>query len=65
MQIKVSQMILKSVWDREFVEETIKSNVIPNTGDYVKIGNIEGRVDYRIIDYNTNNITIRLRPREQ
>ena len=65
MQIKVNQMILKSVWDREFVEETIKSNVIPNTGDYVKIGNIEGRVDYRIIDYNTNDITIRLCPREQ
>ena len=62
MQIKIRQTILKSVFDREFLEETINSNIIPNTGDYVKIGNINGRVDHRIIDYNTNDITIRIQP---
>ena len=59
MQIKFRQTIFKSVFDREFLEETINSNIIPNTGVYVKIGNINGRVDHRIIDYNTNDITIR------
>ena len=47
-------------FDREFLEETINSNIIPNTGDYVKIGSINGRVDYKIIDYNTNDITIQM-----
>ena len=60
MQIKIRQTIFKSVFDREFLEETINSNIIPNTGDYVKIGNINGRVDYKIIDYNTNDITIQI-----
>ena len=60
MQIKFRQTIFKSVFDREFLEETINSNIIPNTGDYVKIGNINGRVNNRIIDYNTNNITINI-----
>ena len=41
-------------------EETINSNIIPNTGDYMKIGSINGRVDYKIIDYNTNDITIQI-----
>ena len=45
MQIKFRQTIFKSVFDREFLEKTINSNIIPNTGDYVKIGNINGRVD--------------------
>ena len=60
MQIKIRQTIFKSVFDREFLEETINSNIIPNTGDYVKIGSINGRVDYKIIDYNTNDITIQI-----
>ena len=60
MQIKFRQTIFKSVFDREFLEETINSNIIPNTGDYEKIGSINGRVDYKIIDYNTNDITIQI-----
>lgn len=60
MQIKIRQTIFKSVFDREFLEETINSNIIPNTGDYVKIGNINGIVDYKIIDYNTNDIIIQV-----
>ena len=59
MQIKIRQTIFKRVFDREFLE-TINSNIIPNTGDYVKIGSINGRVDYKIIDYNTNDIIIRI-----
>ena len=64
MKITFKQTIIKSVWKREFVEETIKNNVIPNVGDHIKIGNIDGRVDYRIINYNSNDITILLYPRE-
>ena len=60
MKITFRQTIIKGVFDREFLEETINSNIIPNTGDYVKIGNINGRVNNRIIDYNTNNITINI-----
>ena len=60
MQIKIRQTIFKSVFDREFLEKTINSNIIPNAGDYVKIGNINGRVDYKIIDYNTNDIIIQI-----
>lgn len=60
MQIKIRQTIFKNVFDRELLEETINSNIIPNAGDYVKIGNINGRVDYKIIDYNTNDITIQI-----
>lgn len=65
MQMKISQIIIEGVWDREFIEETIESNIIPNVGDYVKIGNIDGKVRDKIIDYNTNEITIRLYPREK
>lgn len=64
MNITFKQTMIKGVWKREFVEETIKSNVIPKVGDCVKIGNIDGRVDYRIINYNSNDITILLYPRE-
>ena len=64
MKITFKQTMIKGVWKREFVEETIKNNVIPNVGDHVKIGNIDGRVDYRIINYNSNNITVLLYPRE-
>ena len=64
MKIKFKQTIIKGVWKREFIEESIKSNIIPNVGDYVKIGNIYGRVDCRSIDYNSNNITVLLYPRE-
>lgn len=64
MNITFKQTIIKGVWKREFVEETIKNNVIPNVGDHIKIGNIDGRVDYRIINYNSNDITVLLYPRE-
>ena len=64
MQIKIRQTIFKSVFDRDFLEETINSNIIPNTGDYVKIGNINGIVDYKIIDYNTNDVIIRIVSKE-
>ena len=64
MKIKFKQTIIKGVWKREFVEESIKSNVIPNVGDHVKIGNIEGKVDYRSIDYNSNYITVWVTPRD-
>ena len=64
MNITFKQTIIKGILKRRFVEETIKNNVIPNVGDHIKIGNIDGRVDYRIIDYNSNDITILLYPRE-
>ena len=65
MQIKINQIIIEGVWDKKIIEETVNSDIIPNAGDCIKVGNIEGKVDYRIIDYNTNNITIWMRPREQ
>lgn len=65
MQMKISQIIIEGVWDKKIIEETVNSDIIPNAGDCIKIGNIEGKVDYRIIDYNTNDITIWMRPREQ
>ena len=64
MQIKIRQTIFKNGFDRELLEETINSNIIPNTGDYVKIGNINGIVDYKIIDYNTNDVIIRIVSKE-
>lgn len=65
MQMKISQIIIEGVWDKKIIEETVNSDIIPNTGDCIKVGNIEGKVDYRIIDYNTNDIIIWMRPREQ
>ena len=64
MKITFKQTIIKGVWKREFVEETIKNNVIPNVGDHIKIGNIDGLVERRIIDYESNDITILLYPRD-
>ena len=65
MQMKISQIIIEGIWDKKIIEETINSDIIPNAGDCIKVGNIEGKVDYRIIDYNTNDITIWMRPQEQ
>ena len=62
--MKISQIIIEGVWDKKIIEETVNSDIIPNAGDCIKVGNIEGKVDYRIIDYNTNDITIWMRPRE-
>ena len=61
---KFKQTIIKGVLKREFFEENIKSNIIPNVGYFVKISNIEGKVDCRNIDYNSNNIKVLLYPRE-
>lgn len=64
MNITFKQTIIKGILKRRFVEESIKTDVVPDVGDHVKIGNIDGRVDYRIINYNSNDITILLYPRE-
>ena len=64
MKIKFKQTIIKGVLNREFVEESIESNVVPIAGDYVKFDDIDGVVERRIIDYESNDITIWLYPRE-
>ena len=64
MNITFKQTIIKGILKRRLTEESIKTDVVPDVGDYVKIGNIDGRVDYRIINYNYNDITILLYPRE-
>ena len=64
MNITFKQTIIKGILKRRLAEESIKTDVVPDVGDYVKIGNIEGKVDYRSIDYNFNDITILLYPRE-
>ena len=64
MNITFKQTIIKGILKRRFVEESIKTDVVPNVGDYVKIGNIEGKVERRIIDYESNDITIWLYPRD-
>ena len=64
MNITFKQTIIKGILKRRFVEESIKTDVVPNVGDYVKIGNIEGKVDYRSIDYNYNYITVCVTPRD-
>ena len=56
MQMKISQIIIEGVWDKKIIEETVNSDIIPNAGDCIKVGNIEGKVDYRIIDYNTKTV---------
>ena len=52
MNITFKQTIIKGILKRRFVEENIETDIVPNVGDYVKIGNIEGNVDYINIDYN-------------
>ena len=64
MKITFKQTLIKGVLKRAFVEACITSNVIHNVGDHVKIGSIDGMVDDRSIDYNSNNITVLLYPRE-
>lgn len=64
MKITFKQTIIKGILKRRFAEESIKTDVVPDVGDYVKIGNIEGKVESRIIDYGTNDITILLYPRD-
>ena len=64
MNITFKQTIIKGILKRRFAEESIKTDVVPDVGDYVKIGNIEGKVDYRSIDYNSNYITVWVTPRD-
>ena len=64
MNITFKQTIIKGILKRRFAEENIKSDVVPRVGDYVKIGNIEGKVEYRSIDYNSNYITVWVTPRD-
>ena len=64
MNITFKQTIIKGILKRRFVEENIETDIVPNVGDYVKIGNIEGKVESRIIDYESNDITIWLYPRD-
>lgn len=63
MTITFKQTIIKGILNREFVEESIKTDVVPIVGDYVKFGDIDGLVERRIIDYEFNDITIWLRDR--
>ena len=64
MNITFKQTIIKGILKRRFAEEGIKTDVVPDVGDYVKIGNIEGKVDYRSIDYNFNDITVWVNQRD-
>ena len=64
MNITFKQTIIKGILKRRFVEESIKTDVVPDVGDYVKIGKIEGKVEYRSIDYNSNYITVWVTPRD-
>ena len=64
MNITFKQTIIKGILKRRFAEENIKSDVVPDVGDYVKIGNIEGNVEHRSIDYNSNYITVWVSPRD-
>ena len=64
MNITFKQTIIKGILKRRLAEESIKTDVVPDIGDYVKIGNIEGKVEYRNIDYNSNYITVWVTPRD-
>ena len=64
MNITFKQTIIKGILKRRFAEESIKTDVIPSVGDYVKIGNIEGNVNNISIDYNYNDITVWVNPRD-
>ena len=65
MKITFKQTIIKGVFDDEYLEEHIKSELVPNIGDYVRVGDIHGRVFDKKIDYNKyNDIVINVKPRE-
>ena len=64
MNITFKQTIIKGILKRRLAEESIKTDVVPDVGDYVKMGNIEGKVEYRSIDYNSNYITVWVTPRD-
>lgn len=64
MNITFKQTIIKGILKRRLAEENIKTDVVPDVGDYVKIGNIDGKVDYISIDYNFNDITVWVNPRD-
>ena len=65
MRMTFKQTIIKGVFDDEYLEEHIKSELVPNIGDYVTVGDIHGRVFDKTIDYNKyNDIVIRVKSRE-
>ena len=64
MNITFKQTIIKGILKRRFVEENIETDIVPDVGDYVKIGNIEGKVGHRSIDYNFNDITVWVNQRD-
>lgn len=65
MRMTFKQTIIENVFDEKNIEEHIKSELVPNIGDYVTVGNIYGRVYDKIIDYNNcNDIVIRVDSRE-
>ena len=64
MNITFKQTIIKGILKRRLAEESIKTDVVPDVDDYVKIGNIEGKVEHRSIDYNSNYITVWVSPRD-
>lgn len=65
MKMIFKQTIVEGVFDEKNIEEHIKSELVPNIGDYVIVGNINGRVFDKVIDYNKcNDIVIRVKPRE-
>ena len=63
MEITFKQTFIKGVFDEEYLEEHIESIIVPNIGDYVRVGRIYGKVIDKYIDY-CNNIEIRVKPRE-
>ena len=65
MRMTFKQTIIENVFDEKNIEEHIKSELVPNIGDYVKVGDIYGWVFEKTIDYNNyNDIVIRVKPRE-
>ena len=65
MRMTFKQRIIENVFDETKLEEHIKSELVPNIGDYVTVGNIYGRVCDKTIDYNKcNDIVIRVESRE-
>ena len=65
MRMTFMQTIRENVFDEKNIEERIKSELVPNIGDYVIVGDIDGRVYDKIIDYNKyNDIVIKVKSRE-